>query len=184
MRNIFPRPAVKTAGYIRGLSLQQASSRGSRFYSWLPVFGAMVVGALACSGPVTPPDIIAEKPILSIVVRPDLTAADLVLNSPVTLSTLQAVISFDPTQIQPSNAVQGEDGLRVSNIFDDAARVPGKLLVGLADVNQNPLPRSGKIVSVSLANATSSDVLGVEGVVAVDIFGNKVEVEVKGTSIP
>lgn len=148
------------------------------------LFSGLWVALVACSGPVTPPDPEPAKPVLSLVVRADLTGVDLVLNSPMTLATLQAVVTFDPAQLQASDAIQGVDGPRVSLVFDDAARVPGKLLVGLADINQNPLPRSGAIARVALANATSGDVLGLEGVVAVDIFGNKVEVEVKGATVP
>jgi hypothetical protein len=158
--------------------------RQSIFRWWSPLSCLFAVALFACSGPVTPPDPEPAKPILSLVVRADLTGVDLVLNSPMTLATLQAVVTFDPTQIQVNNAIQGVDGPRVSLIFDDEARVPGKLLVGLADINQNPLPRSGAIVRVALTNATSGDVLGLESVVAVDIFGNKVAVDVKGTTVP
>ena len=158
--------------------------RQSIFHWWSPLACFFAVASLACSSPVTPPDPEPAKPTLSLVVRADLTGVDLVLNSPMTLATLQAVVTFDPTQIQASDAIQGVDGPRVSLVFDDAARVSGKLLVGLADINQNPLPRSGAIARVALTNATSGDVLGLESVVAVDIFGTKVAVEVKGATVP
>jgi hypothetical protein len=179
------RPRTSARGYATPVALPvQASSRQAMFRPWPPLFCLLAVAIFACSEPATPPDPEPAKPTLSLVVRTELTGVDLVLNSPITLATLQAVVTFDPIQIQASDAIQGVDGLRVSLVFDDAARVPGKLLVGLADINQNPLPRSGAIARVALTNATSGDVLGLEGVVAVDIFGNKVAVEVNGTTVP
>lgn len=145
------------------------------------LFAALVV--MGCP-PTPPPPVETEKPKLSLVVRDDKTAVDLFLESPVTLASLQATVTFDPAQIQAGPVAQGPDGPRVSLVFDDAARVPGKLLLGLADVNQNPLPRSGAIARVALQNSSTGDVLGLESVVAVDIFGNKVEVSVEGTTVP
>jgi hypothetical protein len=141
---------------------------------------------VACSGPTPPIEPEPEKTKVSLSISADLTEVNVDVDSPITLSTLQAVITFDPAQIQLSNATQGADGPRVSNVFDDGARVPGKLLVGLADVNQNPLPRSGSVVRVALTNSSAGDVLGLESVVAVDIFGNKVpaeDIEVTGVTV-
>jgi hypothetical protein len=169
-------------GREQGTGNRERSERGraNTFRGSLLALGLLFV---ACPGPVTPPDPEPAKPTFSLAISADFLSVDLVVNSPITLSTVQAVITFDPAQIQLSNATQGSDGPRISNVFDDGGRIPGKILVGLADVNQNPLPRSGAIIRVPLTNSSPGDVLGIESVTAIDIFGNKVEADVSGVTI-
>lgn len=145
----------------------------------------LLLASVACSG--TPP--VVEEPerlTLSLAVRPDLAAVDLVIESPVTLAALQVVITSDTQSVGLGPALPGPNG-RVSTIFDDGERVPGRLLVGLADLNQNPLPRSGALARITLEGATPGATLGITDVVAVDIFGQRVpaeEIKVEGTVIP
>jgi hypothetical protein len=137
------------------------------------------LGALSAGCPNTPPPPPEEVQNLTLraVLRNDLTAVDLVVSSPVTLSTLQATLVFDPASATPGAARVGANGPSAARVFDDSERVPGRLLVGIADLNRNPLPRQGAVITVDLSKTLPGASFSVEEVVAVDLFGNKVEVK-------
>lgn len=131
----------------------------------------------ACPGPIAPPPAEEQEVKLAVVVRDDLTTADVLIESPVTLSAIQAVLVFDPAKGQLSSARAGENGPITARVFDDGGRVPGRFLVGVSDLNQNPLPRRGVLLTVELAKTLPDLAISVEGVVAVDLQGEKVNVE-------
>ncbi len=143
-----------------------------------------VLFACGTEEPPAPP--VVEKTTLRVVPRADLTSVDLVLDATATISALQLTLRYEPDAggfaLGPASLGSASNSLGL--VFDDASRNPGELVIGLADLNRNPLPRSGAIAQVALQNAVSGKEIVPIAATALDLFGNVVEVELVGATLP